>query len=76
MGLDTNSNSSSDSGSNSGSSTGGSLSGSSSGGGPNLSVFVGIGTGLALMGLCTFGVIAGAKKFREAPEEEPLNEQP
>lgn len=43
--------------------------------GSNLSVFIGIGTGLTLMGLCTMGVIAGARKFREAPEEEPLQSQ-
>jgi hypothetical protein len=42
--------------------------------GPNVSVFIGIGSGLALLGLCTLGVIAGARKFREAPEEEPLNQ--
>ena len=44
----------------------------SSDNGPNLSVFIGIGVGLVLTGLCTFGVVAGAKKFKEAPEEEPL----
>ena len=37
---------------------------SSSDNGPNLSVFIGIGVGLTLTGLCTLGVIAGARKFR------------
>ena len=32
--------------------------------GPNVSVFIGIGVGLALTGLCTFGVVAGAKRFK------------
>lgn len=49
--------------------------GESSDGGASVSVFIGIGVGLALTGLCTFGVIAGAKKFKEAPEEEPLNKK-
>jgi hypothetical protein len=64
MGIDTNSSSNGSSGS----TTGGSLYGGSSGGGPNVSVFVGIGTGLAIMGLCTAGIIGAAKKSREAPE--------
>ena len=35
--------------------------------GSSLSVFIGIGVGLTLTGLCTFGVVAGAKRFKEAP---------
>lgn len=74
MGLNNNTGSNS---SGSGSSAGSTLNGGSSGSGSNISIFIGIGTGLGLMGLCTFGVIAGARKFREAPEEEPLTkEQP
>ena len=35
---------------------------------PDPSIFIAIGTGLGLMGLCTFGLIYGARKFKEAPE--------
>lgn len=35
--------------------------------GPNLSVFVAIGTGLGVTGLCTMMLIGGMRKFREAP---------
>jgi len=59
MGLDTNSGSSG-----SGNITGGALNGGNGNYGPNVSVFVGIGTGLAIMGLCTAGVIAGVRKSR------------
>ena len=30
----------------------------------NVSVFIGIGVGMVLTGLCTLGVVAGARKFR------------
>ena len=35
---------------------------------PDPSIFIAIGTGLGLMGLCTFGLIYGARKFKEVPE--------
>jgi hypothetical protein len=34
---------------------------------PNVSVFVGIGVGLAMLGACTFGMIYGMRKIKEAP---------
>ena len=40
--------------------------------GADVSVFVGITAGIVMSGMCTAGLLFGAKKLTEGPEEEPL----